>query len=227
MPNSPVPNNNMLAGSGTSEFPGTPTSLPPLPPARGTFWNLAKIALQISSSVKPANAAPDTVNEALSPGSNPRLTEPPEKFGPVINPKSSTALLNPCGTFPRSPSLNVKSDERLGACAPVKPLRPEALALPVGGKSKPIAVIVEVDPGVVIADVLVIVKVNVLVWELNSHTTVAVENPPESTPVSVIVSALTVAALSRIRAKTDNTTPRKSFIWAILPPKVSCFGAFI
>jgi hypothetical protein len=58
----------------------------------------------------------------------------------------------------------------------VKPFNPEALALPNGGKSKPIPVIVEVDPGCVMAEVFVIVKVNVLVCELNSQTTVAVEN---------------------------------------------------
>ena len=35
----------MLDGSGTAV--DTPTSLPPLPAASGTFWNLTKIALQI------------------------------------------------------------------------------------------------------------------------------------------------------------------------------------
>ena len=81
----------------------------------------------------------------------------------------------------------MKFDDRLGACDPVKPFNPEALAFPSGGKSKPMPVIVEVDPGVVIAEVFVIVKVNVLVWELNSQTTVAVENWPESTPTTEIV----------------------------------------
>jgi hypothetical protein len=57
-------------------------------------------------------------------------------------------------------------------------------------------VIVEVDPGCVMADVFVIVKVKVFVWELNSQTTVAVENWPESTPVTVIVSARTDAAVA-------------------------------
>ena len=47
--------------------------------------------------------------------------------------------------------------------------------------------------GVVIAEVFVMVNVKVLVWELNSHTTVAVENWPESTPAIVMVSARTVA----------------------------------
>jgi hypothetical protein len=75
----------------------------------------------------------------------------------------------------------------------VNPLRPEALALPSGGKSKPMPVMVEVDPGDVIADVLVIVNVNVLVCELNSQTTVAVEALPLSFPVMVIVSACAVA----------------------------------
>jgi len=46
----------------------------------------------------------------------------------------------------------------------------------------------------VIADVLVIVNVNVFVWELNSQTTVAVEACPEFTPEIVIVSALPVVA---------------------------------
>jgi hypothetical protein len=88
----------------------------------------------------------------------------------------------------------------------VKPLSPEGLAFPNGGKSKPIPVIVEVDPGVVIAEVFVIVKVRVLVCELNSQTTVAVENWPESTPTMLMVSALTVTALNRIRAKIENAT---------------------
>lgn len=119
IPRRPVPNNNMLAGSGTSGVsPGVPTSLPPLLPSSGTFWKRTKIALQISSSVIPAKAAPLTVNEALSPGSSPRFTCPPEKLLPVIKAKSSTTgggLPNPCGTVPSSPSLKVKSDERLGA----------------------------------------------------------------------------------------------------------------
>ena len=50
-------------------------------------------------------------------------------------------------------------------------------------------VIVDVDPGCVMADVLVIVKVKVLVCALNSQTTVAVEKSPLSEPVIVIVSA--------------------------------------
>src|SRR5215207_5568304 len=75
---------------------------------------------------------------------------------------------------------------------PVKPLSPEGLALPAGGKSKPMPVIVEVDPGCVIPEVFVTVKVKVFVWELNSQTTVAVENWPESTPVTVMVSARAV-----------------------------------
>lgn len=135
------------------------------------------MALQISASVKPVKAAPETVKEPLSPGSSPSFTEPPLKLplGPVVNPKSSTTLLNPCGTLPRSASEKVKLDKRLGAWLPVKPLRPEPLALPTGGRSKPIPVMVEVDPGCVMADVFVIVNVNVFVWELNSHTTVAVE----------------------------------------------------
>src|SRR5687767_10187940 len=153
----------MLAGSGTGS-PGLPTSLPPLPPASGTFWNLTRIALQICSSVNPANAAPDTVNEALSPGNRPSFTDPPLKFPelPVVNPKSSTTALKPCETLPRLASEKSKSDDRLGACDPVKPFNPEALALPTGGKSKPIPVIVEVDPGWVMAEVFVMVKVNVL-----------------------------------------------------------------
>ena len=59
----------------------TPTSLPSPPGASsGTFWNLTKIALQICASVKPVKAAPETVNEALSPGVRPSFTEPPLKF---------------------------------------------------------------------------------------------------------------------------------------------------
>src|SRR6185295_15156255 len=123
------------------------------------------MALQICDSVNTANAAPVTVNEALSPGSSPSFTDPPLKLpeGPVVKPKSSTTLLNPAGTFPRSPSEKSKFDDRLGACEPVKPFSPEELALPSGGKSKPMPVIVEVDPGCVMADVFVIVKVKVFV----------------------------------------------------------------
>ena len=142
--------------------------------------------------MKPVNAAPVTVNEALSPGSNPSLVEPPAKFpeGPVINPKSRTTLVKLVpGTVPSAASENVKLDERLGACIPVNPLRPELLALPLGGKSKPMPVIVDVDPGEVMADVFVIVNVNVLVCELKLHTTVAVEACPVSAPTIVIVSA--------------------------------------
>src|SRR5215212_8371914 len=133
------------------------------------------------------------MNDALSPGSKPSFTLPPLKLPLllVIKPKSSTAALKPCGTFPKSPSEKVKFEDKLGACMPVKPFRPDALALPSGGKSKPMPVIVEVEPGCVMADVFVTVKVNVLVCELNSQTTVAVENWPVSTPVTVIVSACT------------------------------------
>jgi hypothetical protein len=88
---------------------------------------------------------------------------------------------------------------------PVKPFNPDALAFPAGGRSKPIPVIVEVEPGWVIADVFVIVKVKVFVWELNSQTTVAVENWPESTPETVIVSARTLAA-----AKTNSAASEKT-----------------
>jgi len=119
-------------GSGT-ELPGLPTSLPTI----GTFWKRTKIALQICCSVNPLNAAPVTVNDALSPGSNPSFTEPPAKVpaGPVVNPKSSTTLLKPAGTLPRSASEKLKVDDRLGACVPVKPFNPDALAFPSGGKS--------------------------------------------------------------------------------------------
>lgn len=63
-------------------------------------------------------------------------------------------------------------------------------------------VIVEVEPGCVICEVFVIVKVSVLVMELNSQITVAVENWPESTPTIVMVSARAVilAALKTISA---------------------------
>ena len=57
--------------------------------------------------------------------------------------------------------------------------------------------IVDVEPGCVMFDVFVMVNVNVLVWELNSQTTVAVEACPVETPTIWMVSALTelVAAL--------------------------------
>lgn len=189
-PISAVPSSNIVDGSGTV-CDGVATSLPTC----GTFWNLTKMALQISSSVKPVKAAPLTVNDALSPGNNPSLTEPPAKLpdGPVKNAKSSTTELNPAGTLPTSPSENVNVELKLGACMPVNPFNPEALALPTGGKSKPIPVIVEVDPGCVMADVLVMVNVNVLVAELNAQTTVAVEAFPLFVPVIVIVSACAVA----------------------------------
>ena len=190
-----------VEGSGIE--PGVPTSLP----TTGTFWNLTKMALQISASVNPVNAAPETVNEALSPGSKPSFTEPPLKLpdGPVINAKSNTAELKPCGTFPTSPSEKMKFDDRLGACMPVKPFSPEELALPTGGKSKPMPVIVDVDPGCVMADVFVIVKVKVFVCELNSQTTVAVEAWPESTPEMVMVSARTVAVANTNSAANEKT----------------------
>jgi hypothetical protein len=40
---------------------------------------------------------------------------------------------------------------------------------------------------------------------LNSQTTVAVENPPESTPTTLIVSAFAVAELNRIKPIRDRT----------------------
>ena len=121
--------------------------------------------MQICDSVNPVNAAPVTVNDALSPGSKPSFTDPPLKLpeGPVVKPKSRTTLLKPAGTFPRSASEKLKVEDRLGACMPVKPFNPEALAFPSGGKSKPMPVIVDVEPGWVIADVFVIVKVKVFV----------------------------------------------------------------
>lgn len=139
------------------------------------------------------NAAPVTVNEALSPGANPSLVEPPLKLpdGPVIKAKSSTAELK-FGTLPNAASEKVKFADKLGACMPVKPFNPEALALPRGGKSNPIPVIVEVDPGDVMFEVFVTVNVNVLVCELNSQTIDAVEAWPVSLPTIVIVSARAV-----------------------------------
>ena len=141
------------------------------------------------------NAAPETVNEALSPGAKPKFVEPPAKLpeGPVVKPKSSTTLVKPSGTFPRAPSEKSKVDPRLGACEPVNPLRPELLALPTGGKSKPMPVMVEVDPGEVMFDVLVMVKVSVLVCELNVQTTEAVETVGLFLPVITIGSACAVA----------------------------------
>jgi hypothetical protein len=191
-----VPSRNIALGSGIGE-PGVPTSLPN---GAGTFWNLTRIALHICCSVNPVNAAPVMMNDALSPGDNPRFGEPPLKLpeGPVVKPKSSTLELNPEGTFPRFASEKSKVDERLGACDPLKPFNPEALAFPTGARSKPTPVMVAVEPGCVIAEVLVSVNMNVLVCELNSQTTKAVENWPDPTPAIVIVSAReTVAATVR------------------------------
>jgi hypothetical protein len=89
----------------------------------------------------------------------------------------------------------------------VKPFNPEALAFPSGGKSKPMPVIVDVDPGWVIADVFVIVKVKVFVCELNSQTTVAVAAWPELTPEMVIVSARTLVPAA---ANTNNAPSEKT-----------------
>jgi hypothetical protein len=49
----------------------------------------------------------------------------------------------------------------------------------------------------------------VFVWELNSQTTVAVENWPESTPVIVIVSARTLALAA---ANTNNAASEKTVL---------------
>src|SRR6185369_17821387 len=99
-------------GSGIVVF-GTPTSLP----TPGTFWNRTKMALQICDSVNPLNAAPVTVNEALSPGASPSFGAPPAKVpaGPVVKPKSNTTLLNPAGRLPKSPSEKLKFEDKLGA----------------------------------------------------------------------------------------------------------------
>jgi hypothetical protein len=97
----------------------------------------------------------------------------------------------------------------------VKPFNPLALAFPSGGRSKPIPVIVEVDPGCVMWDVFVIVKVKVLVCELNSHTTVAVENAPLSTPTMLIVSAFADVAPKRIKAHTLRQRFRRVLILGI------------
>jgi hypothetical protein len=166
--------------------------------------------LQICASVNPANPAPVTVNEALSPGANPSFGEPPAKVpaGPVVNPKSSTTLLKPAGTLPKSASEKLKVDDRLGACCPVNPFSPEELALPRGGKSYPMPVIVDVDPGDVMFEVFVTVKVKVLVCELNVQTIVAVEVWPELTPTMLMVSARAVAAklVKTNNAPTDKTS---------------------
>ena len=108
--------------------------------------------------MNPENAAPVTVNEALSPGASPSFGEPPLKLpeGPVVKAKSSTVELKP-GTLPTFASEKLKVEDKLGACEPVKPFNPEALALPPGGKSNPIPVIVEVDPGEVMFEVFVTV----------------------------------------------------------------------
>jgi len=90
---------------------------------------------------------------------------------------------------------------------PVKPFKPEALALPPGGKSNPIPVIVEVDPGDVIFEVFVIVKVKVLVCELKSQTIDAVEAWPEPAPTIVIVSARAVIpTLATTRKASEQTS---------------------
>ena len=123
---------------------------------------------------------------------------------PVMKPKSSTAELNP-GTVPRAASEKVKFADKLGACMPVKPFSPEALALPKGGKSNPIPVIVEV-PG----DVFVTVKVKVLVCELNSQTIVAVEAWPVSLPTIVIVSAR--AVIPALAITTSAATEKTSLL---------------
>ena len=166
------------------------------------------MALQICSSVNPVNAAPETVNEALSPGASPSFGEPPLKLpeGPVVKPKSNTTLLKLAGTLPKFPSPKMKVEDALGACEPVKPFSPDELALPTGGKSNPMPVIVDVEPGDVIADVFVIVNVKVLVCALNSHTTVAVEAWPVFTPTMVIVSALTVALTPAMRISAASDT---------------------
>src|SRR5690349_19767917 len=119
------------------------------------------------------------------------------------------------GTFPRSASEKLNVDDRLGACIPVNPLRPELLALPLGGRSKPMPVIVDVDPGEVMFDVFVIVKVRVLVCELNSQTTVAVDACLLSAPTMVIVSARAVPtrhiemlkALAKMNSLRENIDP--------------------
>jgi hypothetical protein len=144
----------------------------------GTLWNLTKTALQICDSVSPENAVPVTVNEALSPGASPSFGLPPVKLGPVMKAKSNTFELKFAGTLPTFASEKVKFADKLAACMPVKPFNPEELALPPGGKSNPIPVIVEVDPGDVMFEVFVTVKVKVLVCELNSQTIVAVEAWP-------------------------------------------------
>jgi hypothetical protein len=149
------------------------------------------------------------VNEALSPGASPSFGLPPLKLPefPVMKAKSSTAELKP-GTVPRAASEKVKLEDKLGACIPVKPFNPEALALPIGGKSYPIPVIVEVDPGDVMFEVFVIVKVKVFVCELNSQTIVAVEAWPVSEPTIEIVSARTVieAHANTITAAIEKTS---------------------
>ena len=68
-------------------------------------------------------------------------------------------------------------------------------------------VIVDVEPGCVIADVFVIVTVKVFVWELNSQTIIAVEAWPELTPETVIVSARTPVLAA---AKTNSAASEKT-----------------
>src|ERR1043165_6199092 len=66
-------------------------------------------------------------------------------------------------------------------------------------------VMVDVEPGWVMPEVLVIVKVNVLVCELKLETTVAVDVRPELSPVTVMVSAQTTGPVPAMmdRAATE------------------------
>src|SRR4029078_889956 len=85
-------------------------------------------------------------------------------------------------------------------------------------------VIVDVEPGDVMAEGFVVGKVNVLVCELNSQTTVAVLARPEFTPTMLMVSARTVeltpgrmrtAASARIYLlnRDMENPPPCSFLW--------------
>src|SRR5262245_59777484 len=79
---------------------------------------------------------------------------------------------------------------------------------------------VEVDPGCVMAEVLVTVKVKVLVCALNSQTTVAVEKLPLCTPSLNTVSACALTEKHAMRATAPSV--RKNLRNRAMTPPCSC-----